>query len=74
MNAKPLIFSAVVMVWAGVAAAAISYGHAEPVAAKDCETTAIPRVVVTAKRLETPIARVVVVGRRIDENQLVAAR
>ena len=74
MNAKHLILPAVVTVWAGAAAAALKYGHAEPVTAKNCETAAIPRVVVTAKRVEAPIARVVVVGRRIDEGQVLAAR
>lgn len=74
MKAKHLILAAVGTVWAGAAAAAFKYGHAEAVVAKDCETVAIPRVVVTAKRLEAPIARVVVVGRRIDEGQVLAAR
>lgn len=74
MNAKYLILAGVVTVWAGAAAAAINYGHAEPVVAEDCETAAIPRVVVSAKRIETPIARVVVVGHRTEAPQVVAAR
>ncbi len=70
MNAKHLILAAVVTVWAGAAAAAIKYGHPEPVNV----TAGIPRVVVTAKRAEAPVARVVVVGRRAEANQVLAAR
>lgn len=66
MNAKHLILAAVVTVWAGAAAAAIKYGHAEAVAPDGVETVTVPRVVVTAKRADATIARVVVVGRRVD--------
>lgn len=74
MNARYLILAGVVTVWAGAAAAAINYGHAEPAIAEDCETAAIPRVVVSARRIQTPIARVVVIGHRTEAPQVVAAR
>lgn len=77
MNAKHLILAAVVTVWASAAVAAINYGHPEPRNTANADTSAIPRVVVTAKRIEAaeaPVARIVVVGRRIDVTQVVAAR
>lgn len=76
MNVKPLILAAVVTVWASAAVAAINYGHPEPRNTVDTDTSAIPRVVVTAKRIEAAeasVARIVVVGRRIDANQVVTA-
>jgi hypothetical protein len=69
MNAKYLILSVVVTVWASAAVAAINYGHPEPVTTVRNEATAIPRVVVTAKRIEAPVARIVVVGRRTQAGQ-----
>ena len=79
MNAKHLILTLSLTLGAGAALAAIKYGHVEPVkAAPAVETTvtAIPRVVITASRVraaEAPVARVVVVGRRIGASQVVAA-
>ena len=73
MNAKHLILAGVVTVGASAAAPAINYGHPEPVNAVKAETTAIPRVVVTAKRLEAPVARVVVTAKHAPAGATVAA-
>jgi hypothetical protein len=64
---------------AGAAAAAIKHGHIEPAtvaSAVDATLSAIPRVVVTASKAqvaEARIARIVVVGHRVDSSQIVAA-
>ena len=64
---------------AGAAVAAIKYGHIEPVTAApavDATLSVIPRVVVTASKAQTAearIARIVVVGHRVDSSQIVAA-
>jgi hypothetical protein len=64
---------------AGASVAAIKHGHIEPATvapAVDATRSAIPRVVVTASKAqvaEARIARIVVVGRRVDSSQIVAA-
>lgn len=63
----------------GAAVAAIKQSHIEraPVdPAVDATISAIPRVVVTASKAqmaEARIARIVVVGHRVDSSQIVAA-
>ncbi|OGA27709.1 MAG: hypothetical protein A3I65_07735 [Betaproteobacteria bacterium RIFCSPLOWO2_02_FULL_68_150] len=79
MNARHLILTLSLALGAGAAVAAIKYGHTETAkAAPAVETTvtAIPRVVVTAsgdRFAESPVARVVVVGRRADASRALAA-
>lgn len=73
MNTKHLVLAAVITVWAGAAAAAIKIGHAEALAAVSAEAVTVPRVVVTAKKADIAIARVVVVGHRADANGVIAA-
>lgn len=74
MNAKPLILAAVVTIWASAAVAAINYGHPEPRNTVNAETTAIPRVVVTARKFEAEVQRIVVVGRRAEAGQVLASK
>lgn len=74
MNAKHLILAAVVTVWTSAAIAAISHGHPGPRNTVNAETTSIPRVVVTAKKFETEVPRIVVVGRRADAGQILASK
>ena len=84
MNAKHLSLVLFLTLVAGVATAAIKHGElGSPKGALIVQNTdsAIPRVVVTAKRqqdnaedCETTIPRIVVVGRRIDAGQVAAAR
>ena len=73
MNAKYLILSVVVTVWASAAVAAINYGHPEPVNTVRKEATAIPRVVVTARKIEAPVARIVIIGRRTTGGDVLAS-
>ena len=64
---------------AGAAVAANKCGHIEPATAApavEATLSAIPRVVVTASKAqmaEARIARIVVVGRREDSSQIIAA-
>ena len=74
MNAKYLIFALVVVAWTGVAAAAIKFGHPEPVLTAPGGSAAVARIEVSAKRVEPPVARVVVTARRSEAPQTVAAR
>lgn len=80
MHARYLILTLALTLGAGVAAAALKYGHIEPpkaMPAAEHIASAIPRVVVTAssaQAAQAPVARVVVVGRRSDAGQVVAAR
>lgn len=79
MNAKLLILTLSFTLGAGAAVAAIKYGHIEvarAAPAAQSQVAAIPRIVVTATRdrvLEAPVPRVVVVARRADASQVVAA-
>lgn len=73
MNAKYLILSVVVTVWASAAVAAINYGRPEPVTTVRKEATAIPRVVVTARKIEAPVARIVIIGRRTTGGDALAS-
>ncbi|MEK7752830.1 MAG: hypothetical protein AAB654_12990 [Acidobacteriota bacterium] len=78
MKAKHLILTLSLTLSAGAAVAAITYGHTEPVTAAPAVATSmtvIPRVVVTASRIQAadaPIARIVIVGHRADASQKVA--
>mgnify|MGYP001589000119 CR=1 FL=1 len=78
MKAKYLILILSLTLGAGAAVAAIKLNRIAPVTAAATVATspsAIPRVVVTASRTqvtEAPIARIVVIGRRVDANQVVA--
>lgn len=74
MNAKHLILAVVVTVWASAAIAAIKYGHPEPLNTVSVETTAIPRVVVTARKAEAEVPRILVVGRRSEVDRVLASR
>lgn len=84
MTAKHLIVTLSLTLAAGATLAAIKHGHAEApgsTAVAECAeiaTTAIPRVIVTARRdqaraAEAPVARVVVTARRIGTSQVAAA-
>ena len=79
MKAKNLILTLSLALGAGAAVAAIKYGHIAPVApapAAAVSVSAIPRVVVTAPKTqpaEAPVARIVVIGRRAEAGQVVAA-
>lgn len=80
MNTKHLILTLSLTLAASAAVAALTYGYVEPVkVAPTVESTATapPRVVVTAPKAqvaEAPVARIVVVGRRVDAGQVVAAK
>ena len=73
MNAKPLILAAVVAVWTSAAAAALQYGHPEPLNGVQTSAAATPRVVVTARKLAAEVPRIVVVARRADVPQVLAS-
>jgi hypothetical protein len=74
MNSKHLILATFVSVLASTAVAAIKYGHPEARSAWDAETAAIPRVVVTAGRVDVEVPRIVVVARRADADQVLVRK
>lgn len=74
MNSKHLILAALVSVLASTAVAAIKYGHPEARSTLDAQTMAIPRVVVTASKVDAEVPRIVVVGRRAEAGQVLVSK
>ena len=83
MNARRLIVTLTLTLAAGATLAALKHGQVEAprsMPAAECGEvtgTAIPRVVVTARRDQAqttaaPVARVVVTARRVEAGQVVA--